>query len=249
MTRENHSLRAERRGKREIVGRPRKAISRPQPVHEFAEALEAARESLDMSQADLAKVLHFSTSTVSRWLTGATVPAADQIKPLANRLEPGEFAELERLRVIAAVIAVRPAVAETTVEHSAEAQVVMLPPVGRRPRWWIGAAAAAAIAGSAAVVVPIVGGGSEDADSSDTGRTTVVPVAGNPVYWQCTDRKRSILSAPGKSRGGDPVGALDRGAAFVVIAKTDYWRNGYVRDDPRHTRGWVMNDYLFPHPC
>ena len=250
------------------MGRPRKVISRQQPVREFADALEAAQKSLDLSVTEFGEVLHFSKSTVSRWITGETVPAADQIKPLANRLGPARFAELERLRVVAAAMVARPAVAETpvaetpmaetpmaetAVAHSVDAETVVQPPAataGRRLSWWwIGGGAAAAVAGVAAVVVPIVRGGPADSGGGDTGRTAVVQVTGNPVYWQCTDRKRSLLSAPGKARGGDTVGALERGAAFVVTAKTDFWRSGYVRDDPRHTRGWVMNEYLSPHEC
>src|SRR4051794_18991061 len=114
---------------REMVGRARKVLSRPQSVREFADALEAAQRSLDMSVTEFGTVLHFSKSTVSRWITGETVPAADQIRPLADRLKSAQFAELERLRVVAAAVLARSAVAEAPVAEApvAEAPVAEAP--------------------------------------------------------------------------------------------------------------------------
>lgn len=67
----------------------------------------------------------------------------------------------------------------------------------------------------------------------------VHPVAGTLVYVQCADRARSVLSRPGRVRGGMPRGTLKPGDHFVVTAKTAYWRYGAVPGDPSRT-GWVL---------
>lgn len=71
----------------------------------------------------------------------------------------------------------------------------------------------------------------------------VHPVAGKPVYVQCSDRERSVLSRPGRVRGGMPRGTLKPGDHFVVTSKTAYWRYGTVPGDPART-GWVLAGYL-----
>jgi hypothetical protein len=71
----------------------------------------------------------------------------------------------------------------------------------------------------------------------------VRPVAGEPVYFQCSDRARSVLSKPGRVRGGLPRGTLRPGERFVVTSRTAYWRFGRVSDDPGR-QGWVLAQYL-----
>ena len=74
-------------------------------------------------------------------------------------------------------------------------------------------------------------------------RDQVMPMAGNPVYFQCSDRGRSILSKPGRVRGGLPRGTLKPGERIVVTSKTAYWRFGHVSDDPGR-QGWVLAQFL-----
>lgn len=79
------------------------------------------------------------------------------------------------------------------------------------------------------------------------GFLAVVPIAGRPVYWQCTDRPRSILTLPGKGRGGVAIARLMPGAAFVVTGRTDFWKRGYVPGAPANPEGFVMSEYLSPY--
>jgi hypothetical protein len=73
------------------------------------------------------------------------------------------------------------------------------------------------------------------------------PVAGRPVYRQCDTAARSILSEPGRDRGGEPRGMLRPGELFTVTAKTRYWKYGQVVGDPSRT-GWVMSVNLCAVP-
>ena len=70
---------------------------------------------------------------------------------------------------------------------------------------------------------------------------TAVP--GEPVYEQCSDLPRSILTAPGRSRGGRPAGQLHPGERFVIEGRTEHWRCGHVQKDPQRM-GWVLAVYL-----
>ena len=71
----------------------------------------------------------------------------------------------------------------------------------------------------------------------------ITQIPGEPVYEQCSNRPRSILTAPGRSRGGRPAGELRPGEHFVLEERTQYWRSGYVENDPQR-KGWVMAVYL-----
>ncbi len=76
-----------------------------------------------------------------------------------------------------------------------------------------------------------------------TSAAQVLPVSGEPVYSQCSDRGRSILTKPGRVRGGMLRGRLRPGERFVVTSKTAYWRFGRV-PGASGRQGWVMAEYL-----
>ena len=101
------------------------------------------------------------------------------------------------------------------------------------------------------MAVAVLAFGSMDGEASAardrTGSVPIAqkrPVAGNPVYAQCSDRDRSVLSEPGRVRGGVPRGKLRPGDRFVVTSKTAYWRYGRVPGDPERRQGWVLAGYL-----
>ena len=101
------------------------------------------------------------------------------------------------------------------------------------------------------MAIAVLAFGAMDREASARDRTgagsvsiaQVRPVAGNPVYTQCSDRDRSVLSEPGRVRGGMPRGRLWPGDRFVVTSKTAYWRYGRVPGDPER-QGWVLAGYL-----
>jgi hypothetical protein len=72
----------------------------------------------------------------------------------------------------------------------------------------------------------------------------VHPVGGVPLYVQCSDRDRSILSRPGRARGGVPRGRLAPGERLVVTSSTAYWKYGRVPGASSGRQGWVLAEYL-----
>ena len=74
-------------------------------------------------------------------------------------------------------------------------------------------------------------------------RTHVQPLPHNLPYVQCADRPRSILTGPGRSRGGRPLGELAPGERFIVTSQTAFWKYGHTEAAPART-GWVLADYL-----
>jgi hypothetical protein len=154
---------------------------------------------------------------------------------------------LDALKAPAAVP--EPAVPEPAVPEPPVAAPVV---VRRAPRRLLAALVGAATVfgwGMAVAVLafgPMDGEASAARDRTGTGSVPIAqvrPVAGSPEYAQCSDRDRSVLSEPGRVRGGRPRGKLRPGDRFVVTSKTAYWRYGRVPGDPER-QGWVLAGYL-----
>jgi hypothetical protein len=75
-------------------------------------------------------------------------------------------------------------------------------------------------------------------------RDEMTAVRGSPIYEQCSNRARSILTRPGRDREGKPAGPpLDPGERLVVSQRTPFWKYGYVEGDSTR-KGWVQSEYL-----
>lgn len=157
---------------------------------------------------------------------------------------------LDALKASDAVSDPGPPAAEPVVQPVAESAVV--PPMrrGRRRLLAVLVGVTTVFGWGMAVAVLVFGAMDGDASAardrtqvSGTSIAQVRPVAGDPVYVQCSDRDRSVLSKPGRVRGGMPRGELHPGDRFVVTAKTAYWRYGRVPGDPDR-QGWVLAEYL-----
>lgn len=71
----------------------------------------------------------------------------------------------------------------------------------------------------------------------------VQPLPHDLPYVQCGDRTHSILSGPGRSRGGTPLGEIHPGERFIVTGQTAFWKYGHT-DGTSPRTGWVLADYL-----
>jgi hypothetical protein len=181
----------------------------------------------------------FNARRLVRWRTVEAIVVA--LGGDAGRWRERWVAARGRLDAIKAPVAV-PYVPEPVVSEP----VVVRRRRGRLPAVLVGAVT---VLGWGMAVAVLAFGSMDGEASAARDRTGSVPiaqvrpVAGNPVYAQCSDRDRSVLSEPGRVRGGVPRGKLRPGDRFVVTSKTAYWRYGRVPGDPER-QGWVLAGYL-----
>jgi hypothetical protein len=120
-------------------------------------------------------------------------------------------------------------------------------PVRRRRLPSTAVAALALLAAGAVLTLAARGDGvsgaapTHPAGEQRTARTVFLPH--DLPYVQCADRTRSVLSRPGRSRGGTPQGQIRPGERFIVTGQTAFWKYGHTDAAPVRT-GWVLADYL-----
>jgi len=221
-------------------------------IESFAHALRTTLKARGLPLRVVARSINASDSAISRWQCGKDVPGADQLAVLCEQLgvHGAERERLESLREAAE----QDKIASRRNVSSAETPLVGRPPARRWPRrlpWLVGAASAAVICAVVIGWIAMSAGpatppqsGSAATQQGDTDTTTVSPVIGGPVYTQCSDRDRSMLSAPGSTRGGEHRGTIRPGQEFVVTGETLRWKRGYLKDDPDKRIVFVMSSYL-----
>jgi hypothetical protein len=238
------------------VGRPRRGDPEllPEAIRSFSSEFRETLAIRKITVAIAAGLINSSRSEISRWRTGDDVPDERQLASLGEKLHipRPDLMRLEALR------------------HAAEAErqagqrqgaASTRPPAPARPRhglrslWWAGAtvlvlAVPAVLAGINALSSPGDSASAGDSPSAAAPEATaeaeaeVQPVTGEPVYLQCSNRDRSMLSAPGKARGGAHRGYLHPGQEFVVTGETQWWKRGFRKDDQRRQAVFVMAKYL-----
>lgn len=85
--------------------------------------------------------------------------------------------------------------------------------------------------------------GASPTPSAAPGTPRAVRLPHDLLYVQCADRARSVLTQPGRARGGTVNGEIRPGEKFTVTGQTAFWKYGHTDAAPVLT-GWVLADYL-----
>lgn len=231
----------------------------PQDAPAFGEEIRSILRTRGLTVRAAAGLIASSASEISRWQCGRKVPDRWQFEIMGERLgiPAAEMRRLEALRRAAEQERIAPGRPPAGAEQT-EAPRSELPGRPRlRPVWWWSAAAIVCVAvaigwltlrdrpdSPAGPPAAASGADADTDDAADASDTPVVPVRGEPAYVQCSDRDRSMLSAPGKARGGTHRGYIRPGQQFVVTGETQWWKRGYLKDDPAKQIVFVMSRYL-----